>query len=63
MCVLVRYSLGMLLQGRVGHQVVELNSHPVLQLLKVLGDLREVGGLLGKASWGRLKKKPIRISD
>lgn len=35
----VRYSLGVLLQGRVVHQGAELFGHPVLQLLKVTADL------------------------
>lgn len=35
----VRYSLGVLLQGRVVDQGGELVSHPVLQLLKVIADL------------------------
>lgn len=52
----VRYSLGVLLQGRVVHQGAELFGHPVLQLLKVTADIWEIGRLLCKASCGQFQK-------
>lgn len=51
------YSLSVLLQGRVVHERVQLLCHPVLDLIKVLGDGFKIRGCLCVASCGNKKKK------